>query len=539
MKTRAFVSTALCLLVAAAASPALAIDPAAAAVRAHAEFLADDLLQGRDTGSPGHEIAARYAATRFEQWGLDPGAGGTYLQRIQFQTTTLDEATLSVETDDGTKPLEYKTDYLLGPRGAHPDFDLTAPVVFVGFGVEAPEFGQDDYAKVDVKGKIVVVLSGAPAAYPSEQRAHHASSRHKAEVASAHGAVGMIRLRDRREQKEFNWERISQFAGRPEFNWKHPDGKVEDPGSELRFSLTLHPDRLEELLVASGTTTEALLESCDENACAIQEFPFRLHVTGKSSIETLSSPNVVAILRGSDARLRDEYVVVTAHLDHVGVGREVDGDNIRNGFYDNALGSSIVLEAAREIAAGPRPSRSIAFVLVTGEEKGLQGSDFFSQHPSVPKSEVVADVNIDMPLLLRPLADLVPLGAEHSSLGPLAEAVAHLHGFEMSPDPAPEQNYFVRSDQYSFVRQGIPAINLTAGTKTRGGGDDQAKAAEAFRKNNYHRPSDESSLGADWDTVARYTATQVDLIRTIANVADRPRWNDGDFFGDTFGHQAH
>jgi len=244
---------------------------------------------------------------------------------------------------------------------------------------------------------------------------------------------------------------------------------------------------------------------------------------------------VVGILRGGDSALRDEYVVVTAHLDHVGIGTEVDRDEIYNGFYDNAMGSAILIEAARALAARPEPPRrSIVFLLVTGEEKGLLGSDYFASYPTVPADGIVANVNIDMPLLLRPVADLVALGAEHSSLGAFAEAAARANGFEVAPDPNPEEVVFVRSDQYSFVRRGVPAINFNPGSATRGGGDAQAQAIEAFREECYHRPCDEAELGTDWDSVRRYTATNAGLVAFIADAEARPRWNDGDFFGTTF-----
>ncbi|MEZ5313954.1 MAG: M28 family peptidase [Thermoanaerobaculia bacterium] len=225
----------------------------------------------------------------------------------------------------------------------------------------------------------------------------------------------------------------------------------------------------------------------------------------------------------------------TAHLDHIGVGEAVDGDTIRNGFYDNAMGSSILLEVARTVAAAERPRRSVLFVLVTGEERGLLGSDYFATWPTVPASAIVANVNVDMPLLLTPTADLVAFGADHSSLGALAEKAASGNGFRLAPDPMPEEVIFVRSDQYSFVRHGIPAINLSPGLTSVDGSDTQQKAFTSFLANNYHRPSDEIALGADWPSVERFANAEVELVRLIGNEGAKPRWNEGDFFGDLFG----
>jgi hypothetical protein len=517
-------------------APTLSFASAAsqAAIRAHAEFLADDLLEGREAGTRGFEVAARYAATRFAQYGLDPGADGGFLQRVPFRKTQLLESSVEIAGRDGRTALIYKEDYLFSARGAHPRFELSAPIVFVGHGIDAPDLGHRDYEGVDVEGKIVMLVSGAPESFPSTQRAHHSSRRLKAALASRRGALGIVSLRSRVDARRVGWDRIARNAGRPGFQWVHPDGRPETSDPGLRFSLLLSDEGLGKLFAGSGTSADALLDEIEAGNGVARDLPLTLHVGAESSQSDAGSPNVVGILRGADSELAGQFVVVSAHLDHTGIGAEVDGDTIYNGFFDNAIGSAIVLEAARVLAEGEAPRRSIVFLLVTAEEKGLLGSSYFNAYPTLPREAIVANVNIDMPKLLAPLADLIALGAEHSSLGPLAERAATDNGFELSPDPAPEEVRFVRSDQYSFVRSGIPAINLIAGESTLGGGDTQLLLSAEFIKEHYHRPSDEPSLGADWDSVVRYAGANVDLLRAIAAADLAPSWNDGDFFGGLF-----
>jgi len=265
------------------------------------------------------------------------------------------------------------------------------------------------------------------------------------------------------------------------------------------------------------------------------DLPVELEVRTDAMHARVSSPNVVALLRGTDPKLSEQIVVISAHLDHVGVGRAVEGDRIYNGFYDNAMGSAIVMELARMLsAANPGPARSIVFLLVTGEERGLLGSDYFAQHPSIERNRIIANVNIDMPLFLHPVSDVVAYGAEHSSLGDVAARVAGDNGFTLSPDPDPAEVYFIRSDQYSFIRQGIPAIYLDPGAGTVGGGDEGEKAVRDFVANHYHSPSDDTSRPVNWDTALRFVKMNAEMVLDIANAPARPRWNKGDFFGVHF-----
>ncbi|MCM2269071.1 MAG: M28 family metallopeptidase [Thermoanaerobaculia bacterium] len=514
---------------------ATAGDVSLAAVRAHLDFLADDALEGRDAGTRGYDLAALYAAAQFRQAGLEPGHGDSYLQPVALLESRRTSSTVERLDVAAAQPLAWKQDYLLSVRPDAPTVDVAAPVVFAGFGIDAPAQGRGDYDGLDVAGKIVLVLSGAPADFASEVRAHYSSSRQKRIEAAKRGAVGLLTLKTRDDERRSPWERSTLNADRPATVWLRPDGSVVDDAPSLRFTGAVSHAGARRLLAGSGATLDEILDLGDSGGRGSRPLGVSLRVRLEASQRRLTSPNVVAVLPGADPALRAELVVCSAHLDHVGVGAEVDGDRIYNGFYDNAMGSAMVLEMARVLAAAPeRPRRTLVFLLVTAEERGLLGSDAFAQHPSVPGT-IVANINLDMPLFLHPAADLVAFGAEHTTLGETARVAAEAHGFRLSPDPEPEESIFVRSDQYSFVRQGVPAIYLDTGFAARDGSDAGRAASAGFRASHYHRPSDEAGLGADWDGVARFTAANAALARAVADAPERPRWLAGSFFGELFG----
>ncbi len=535
---RSLVANAALLLTLAASPSSRAADPEPSleTIRAHLDFLADDRLAGRDTGEAGHEIAALYAAAQFRQWGLAPGAGNSYFQRIPFQRTRLAGVALEVRQGSSTVALQWKDDFAMKGSPIYQKVEVAAPVAFAGFGIEAPRLGHSDYGALDARGKIVLVLSGAPESFPRDERAHFSAARVKSEEAARRGALGLLTLKTRIDERRSPWERSVLNIDHPFLRWRHPDGRLQDALPELRFNAILNRTGATKLLAGTDVTLEQLLDAGERPGFGSRELPVTLAVRTESSQEEISSPNVVALLAGSDAALRNEVVVVTAHLDHIGIGAEVEGDRIYNGYYDNAMGSAIVLEMARRLAAATtRPARSLLFVLVTGEEKGLLGSDYFAHYPTVPLAAIVANLNIDMPLFLQPVSDLVAFGGEHSTLGPLASDAARAGGFSVSVDPVPEEVIFVRSDQYSFVRRGIPAIYLNPGLGSRDGSNAGERAVATFRELHYHRPSDEATLGVDWDSVARFVATNLRLALAIADAPERPRWLAGDFFGETFG----
>jgi Peptidase family M28/PA domain len=509
------------------------------AVRAHVEFLADDLLEGREPGTRGYEIAARYVASELHAMGLSPaGEGGTYYQQVPLLESTLEAGDLSLVAKGGQAPvpLVAREDYFMAGNPSHTESEVEAPVVFAGFGVTAPLLGHDDYAGLDVKGKIVAIFQNAPARFPSEQRAHFASGRLKAENAARRGAVGMLLLRTPEEETRQPWTRLMEGADLATLSWVGPDGKAASSFPGLRGVAVLSLAGTRKLFASSPVPLDVVVSRIEKEGPSSFAFRSSAHIKTRSKHRRLSSPNVVGRLEGADPTLKDTFVVLSAHLDHVGVGTPVDGDAIYNGAYENATGTGVVLEAARALAAlRERPKRSILFVFLTSEEKGLLGSDYFVNRSTVPAEKIVADVNIDMPLLLYPLGDVVAFGAENSSLDAVVARAAAQTGLSLSPDFIPEENVFIRSDQYSFVRRGIPAVFLVPGLKSSDPKADGRKAFGEFFALHYHRPSDDLSLPMDLGSVERFVRVNVRIAYAIAMNPEAPRWKAGNFFGKTFG----
>ena len=508
-----------------------------AAVRAHVEFLADDLLEGRDTGTRGYDLAARYVATQLELLGLAPaGDNGTYFQQVPLLETRLVEGSLSLADASGTAALVRDQDFVMGGDSLRAETAVEAPVVFVGFGVTAPKQQYDDYAGVDVKGKIVALLSNAPARFPSEERAYHSARARKAENAAAHGAVGTLLIRTPEEEARTPWARILGYADGPSYRWTRPDGTPDGAIAELRGSALLNTAAAKRLFAASPVPLDTLFARAEKGPFPGVPLGVTASFSSRSEHKAIRSPNVVGLLEGSDPKLRSSYVVYSAHLDHVGVRSGGEGDRIHNGAYDNALGSAVVLEVARTLASlQPRPRRSVLFVFVTAEEKGLVGSDYFAARPSVAAGSLVANVNIDMPLSLFPIADVVAFGAENSTLEAKARAAAASVGLSLSPDPMPEETIFVRSDQYSFVRRGVPAVMFSPGMRSSDPNQDGRKLFMEFIGKHYHRPTDDVSLPMDRGSIERFTKANIALGYAIAQDQVAPSWKPGNFFGETFG----
>ncbi len=510
------------------------------AIRAHVTFLADDLLEGRAAGTRGYDLAAAYVAAHFERLGLEPaGDDGTWYQQVPFVRSALvPEKTSMVlhRPDDSSSTLVQYDDFIVQANPVATEAEVRAPVVFAGFGVHAPELGWDDYAGIDARGKIVAVLSGAPSQFPSTRRAHFGSSSLKAETAVRMGAVGLLRVRGPDAERRFGWERYRRHARTPSLRWIGPDGQVGRAHPELRAEARLSRSGAEALFdrAPHGLEEVFALESRSPEPLAF-DLPVEASIRSATTHERITSPNVAAILPGSDPELAAEVIVYTAHLDHVGITAPVDGDRINNGAFDNASGTSTLLEIARAFRSLPEPPRrAILFLAVTAEEKGLLGSDYFARYPTIDRDRLVANVNMDMFVMAWPLHDVVLYGYEHSSLAlPAGRAAEHL-GLARTGDPNPEEAIFVRSDQYSFVRQGIPAIYISQGMDT---GDPTVSGEEilaTWLRTRYHTPKDDLQQPIVWE-MGRDLARYAFLAGYLAAEADeRPRWNAGDFFGETF-----
>lgn len=511
------------------------------AVRAHMRFLADDLLEGRDTASRGYDLAARYVETVFQGLGLEPaGSGGGYLQPVPLVRTEIVEAesSLALVRNGRRTELRFGEDYYSMAGGlAEADSSVTARVVFAGYGLTAPELDYDDYAGVDVRGKIVLLLMGAPASFPADQRAFYSGNLEKVRRAASHGAVGVLGVPTPVEEKRLPWEFLVRRSRAPGFSWADESGQGRAIPPGIRGLAMVSRKTAELFFEGAPRSLESVFATGEAGRPQAFELPVQVSLRTVGRGERAESPNVAAVLRGSDPRLREEYLVVTAHLDHVGVGAPVEGDAIYNGAYDNASGIAILLELARAFTRLPAaPRRSVLFLAVTAEEKGLQGSDYFAHRPTVPIDQIVANVNLDMFLMLHPLRDVIAYGAEHSSLGRAVEDAAGRLGIEVSPDPRPEQVVFIRSDHYSFVRQGIPAMMLFTGVQTGDSAD--GNPVEAWLHERYHKPGDDMSQEFDFEAGAQFARLNVLIAWLVAQEDEAPRWNPGDFFGEQFPREA-
>jgi Zn-dependent M28 family amino/carboxypeptidase len=543
------VLTALVLLAACAREQAAA-DPAAARpasrpaaearIEADVHTLAADDMQGREAGTPGYDKAADYVAQRMRAIGLQPaGDDGSYFQQVPLLRATREQAgaRLAVVHADRTVELRFKDQFLPALNFDAPQSEVTAPAVFVGFGVHAPELKHDDFAALDLQGKIAVLFNGAPARFDHDRRAFYSSTREKLRELSERGAVGAVFVSTAQEEARSPWKRGVEDWTKPGMRLRGPDGKGVDTFPQLKVVASVSAAAADRLFEGSGQFAAELFKAALEGAPKGFALPAKLALAARTQVESVESRNVVGRIAGAGAALADEHVVYTAHLDHVGVGAAVNGDAIYNGAIDNALGVAIMLEAARELVASKPPlKRSLLFAAVTAEEKGLLGAQWFATHPPV-EGELVANINLHMPVLLAPSTDVVPIGVEHSSLKAVLDTAAKDIGVALTPDPFPEETIFVRSDQYPFIRAGIPAVYLLGGMASADGKRQPKLAFSKFLSEHYHQPSDEIELPIAYGDAVRLARLNARIGRIVGDAAQRPTWNAGDFFGERFGRR--
>ncbi len=511
-------------------------------IQAHMQFLADDLLQGRETGSVEHEIASLYIATEFQKYGIQPaGENGSYYQHIPFRQAFLDQDSpeLTITTEQGEFALEYPKDYIASANTAHAEALAQGQLVFAGYGIVAPQLNHDDYAELDVKGKVVVVLHGKPASFPSEEGAHFGSTSEKKRHAVERGAVGYISISTPVAEKVRPYQNLLNYLHVPSVSALDDNGKPIDAFPELANSAYLSQDAARKIFANAKMDLASIYQMLEENQSP-QGFDLKasIRLFSRSEFSTISSPNVIGVLPGSDPELKNEYVVYSAHSDHIGIAKTVKKDKINNGAMDNASGTAVMLETARLFAQMPNPpKRSVLFVAVTAEEKGLLGSKYFANNPTVPIENIVANVNLDMPILTYEFGDVIAFGANHSDMQDSVSQAAQQVGIELSPDPWPEMALFTRSDHYSFVQQGIPAVFLVPGLKSSDPEVDGSKMFGAFIASNYHKPSDDMNQPFNWKAANKFTQVNFQIGLTLANQEQRSKWHEGDFFGEVFGRK--
>ena len=506
--------------------------------RADVEFLADDTLEGREAGTRGYQIAANYVAAEYKRLGLKPaGDAGSYFQSVPFTNVVLDieASSMSVTVSGKTRTLEAGAEFYMAANHHVPDMNVGGDIVFAGYGIYAPSLGHDDLSGLDLDGKIVLLFSGAPSTMNSEVRAHYGSTAGKAIELMKRGATGILILQNKAANDRWNAEAFTRFMTSPSLGWVAQAGT--DTTISGRFSALISHDVAGPLFAGAEKSLEDVL--ADYDAGTMTSFPLLASASAKrvSVVESeITSPNVLAVFEGSDPVLKQEYVIASAHLDHVGVAEGDPGtDLIHNGAMDNATGIATMLEVARNlVASGKRPKRSILFAAVTAEEKGLLGAEYFAHYPTVDKQALVGNVNLDMPVLLYDFADVIAFGAERSSLGPITRTALDEIGIGLTPDPLPEQGLFTRSDHYRFVQQGIPAVFLMTGFEETSEGESGREIFLNFLGTHYHQPSDQPDLPIRYDAGAKFAYVNYLILTAIANEAERPTWNEGDFFGDLF-----
>jgi Zn-dependent M28 family amino/carboxypeptidase len=523
------------VLVAAAApipsgSPLIEAEPAE--IKAHMTVLADDLLEGREAGTRGDALAQLYIATRFAEIGLEPaGGGGEWLQRFRVRATRLDLP--SVDFRIGGEVFANGGDVAMYGDPLEAEQRVEAGLVFAGYGIEAPERGIDDYRGLDVKGKVVAVLGGPPAFLPAAEAAHYGSTEQQRLTAAKHGAVGVIHLWTPALEQRFAFDGLKDLLGRTDLNWIGPDGRPNVSAPGVRLRAFTRGAATETLLAGGKRGLGSLLEEARTRSPRGFALPGRVSLLRRSiHHDSLATANVAGLLRGSDPALKDELVVVTAHYDHVGIGAPEDGDAIYNGALDNAIGTAMLIEVARRMAAAAeRPKRSVLFVAVGAEEKGLIGSDYFAEHQSVPGATMVANVNLDGAMPFYDFADLVAFGAEQSEMGERLAAGAGTLGLTVAPDPFPEEGIFTRSDQYSFVKRGVPSIFLYMGFTDMAGRNVGRAFWDETTTRIAHRPRDDLSQPIDYAVAAKFADVFRRTILETANAAERPLWYEDSLFG--------
>ena len=493
-------------------------------------------MEGRATGTRGHGLAMNYVAAQFLRLGIEPAGDRGYVQPLAMRESRLDlEAGKLVIRHAGTEvALAPVNDMLARPAAGTAASEITAPAVFVGFGIHAPEFNYSDFAAgIDVKGKIAVILAGSPKSLPATAKAHY--SREKTAELVRRGAVGVVTVLTPVEERRQPWAFAINGSRFPAMRLINADGSLEEAYPELRATAAVNRVAAAALFKHAPQPVDAVFAASERGEP--QAFPLGVELTvgGRATVADITSANVLGWLPGTDPALAGEPIVVTAHLDHIGIGPALNGDAIYNGTLDNALGSASLLAAAEQLAAAPRLRRPILFAALTAEEKGLLGASHLARHPPARVRRFAAKLNIDMPVILAPVRDLIGIGAEHTTLGDSLAAVAAKNNFTVSPDPTPEEVVFVRSDQYPFVRAGVPALFFMVGLKSSDPAIDLAARRADFLKTHYHKPSDDLTLPIHWPSAGAFATITAELIRTVADDPVAPAWKPGDFFGSRFG----
>ena len=494
---------------------------------AHVKVLADDNMEGRDTGSSGLRKAEAYVVEQLKNSGVQPAGKDGYYQPVKFQSREIveKESSAALIRDRKVESLALGDDVIFNTRvDLAPEVE--APLVFAGYGLTIPEKNYDDLAGLDVKGKVIVILGGSPAEIPTGLASHYQTPAERWKALQKAGVLGVIYIPNPASM-DVPWSRIA-------LNRLHPSMELADPvfneTAGEKLSMNVNPAKAETFFTGTGHTF-AELSALGKDRKPLPHFPLPLSIRTRAKLEkkSIDSANIIAKLPGSDPVLKNEYVVLSAHIDHIGIGEPINGDRIYNGAMDNASGSAVLLDVAANLKESPQKlKRSLLFVFVTGEEKGLLGSKYFAQYPTVDAKSMVTDINIDMFLPIIPLKTLVVFGLAESDLGDLATEVAQSRGVQVEADPEPQRNLFIRSDQYNFIRHGVPALAM--GVAPDPNSPEQKKIFKDWLTNRYHAPSDDLAQPIDFSAAAQYEEIIRGLMLKVANDPQRPEWKADSFF---------
>jgi Zn-dependent M28 family amino/carboxypeptidase len=488
--------------------------------------ISDDKYEGRDTGSKGEHQAQEFIVGKLKALGIESAGSNGYFQSVKLRTLEIDEAhcQLSLVYDGKTQTLTLGEQAYFSTRFP-PAPKVDAPLIFVGYGLNIPEKNYNDFAGLDLKNKVAVILTGSPADVPSALSAHYQSRAERWKALKAAGAIGLILIQNP-ASVDLPWARSA-------LNRKHPSmdlvGAEFDETSGSKLAVAFNPAYADLLLQGSGHTFTELAALGKERK-ALPHFPLKVSLSATTATHSreIESTNIVARLPGTDPQLKDEYVVLSAHIDHVGIGEPINGDRIYNGAMDNGSGSALLLDVARSLRQSHTTlKRSLLLVWVTGEEKGLLGSKYFAEHPTVAPKSMIADINTDMFLPIVPLKVLTVYGLAESDLGDRVTQIGEHLNVQIQPDPLPLLNVFIRSDQYNFVRHGVPSLMIDVGAAP---GSPEAATIKAWRTERYHAPSDDANQPINLATAAGYEEVIRALVIDVANDPKRPQWKQDSFF---------
>ncbi len=491
----------------------------------HVRVLADDSMEGRATGSRGYQRAADYVADQFRRAGLKPAGTDGYLQSIDFLVNELVESQSSLSLLRGTseQKLTLRDAAQIWVTSATLP-DVEAEAVFVGYGLDIPELDYHDLADVDLRGKIAVYFRGGPSDIPDSIKAHFQSTAERNRALRRAGAVGSVRLVNPKIP-DLPWDRFAAWVPLPKLELSERGPEETRP---LPLSVVFNPDRFDLLLPESGHTGSEIMDRLGAPG-PLPRFPLNVRLRAHVEVKrgTTRSTNVVGVWPGSESPLQNEYVVGTAHLDHLGIGEPVHGDPVYHGAMDNASGVATLIEIARRMRDLPQqPKRSILFLAVTGEENGLLGSEYFARHPTV-EGRLIADLNMDMFFPLFPMRYLEAPGFEESSLGSDLRTLAGEAGIEVHGDHEPERVLFIRSDQYNFVKIGVPALMMSIGYSK---GSPEEATASTWLHERYHSPADDLEQPVDLVAAAKFTDLLGRFMLGVSNEPKRPTWKADSFF---------